>query len=116
MYAVLCTDGQMDAGAIIKECPSQKWAPIFAYYEKGVTYIPLFHDPMTARKFAKRNLPKDWLQGAVFTIPENIAWMENKGWKMTTMNFPRLMTGLPGITIGFEVMEFIEEPEIKVSR
>lgn len=106
----------MNVGAIIKECPSQKWAPIFAYYENELTYIPLFYDQITVKKFAKRNLPKDWLQGAVFMIPENITWMENKGWKMKTFVFPQLMTNKPGITVGFEIMEFLEKPEIKVSR
>lgn len=104
----------MDASAIAEECTSEKWAPICAFYKDGNTYIPLFHDPMTARKFARRNLPRDWQEGAVFTIPKNIAWMEGKGWKMAVMNFPRLMRDLPGITLGFEVMEFIEKPEIKV--
>lgn len=119
MYAILCTDGQIDYQAVVKECRPEKWIPIFAYYhaenpEKPV--IPIFHTPDVARNFAKRNLPNEWQKGAVFVIPENITWMKEKGWEVLPMSFPRRMTGLKDIRIGFEIMEFISEPEIKVSR
>lgn len=119
MFAILCTDGELDYKAVIKECRPEKWIPLFAYYEAkspNKPIIPLFHDDNTAKNFAKRNFPKEWLKGAVFVTPENIAWMTERGWEMNPMAFPRKMNGLPGITFGFEVMDFFEEPDIMVRR
>ena len=117
MYAILCTDGQVDYKAVINECRPEKWVPIFSYYETKnpkTPIIPIFHDPETARKFTKRNLPKDWVKGAVFLIPENIDWMKEKNWKINIMQFPRLMKNLPNVKIGFEIMEFIKVPGVVV--
>jgi len=115
MYAVLCTDGEIDYNAVIKECRPEKWVPILSYYDEKdpkKPIIPVFHDPETVKDFVKRNLPKHWAKGAVYLIPENIAWMEDRNWKIAPMNFPRLMTSLPNIKFGFEIMNFFEVPGI----
>lgn len=115
MYAILCTDGELNLQAVFKECRKEKWIPIFAYREEqspDVPIIPLFHRDKDSKNFAKRNLPEKWLKGAVHVTSDNIKWMEDKGWKMEPMNFPRKINELPGISLGFEIMEFFEQPEI----
>lgn len=118
MYAVLCSDGLIDANAVLKECRVQKWAPIVAYRKNDTpdkAVIPVFDDPNTAQKFAKRNLPSEWLRGAVFLIPPNLEWIKNQGWEVERMTFPKLVKDLP-LTLGFEILEFIEQPEVFIHR
>lgn len=116
MYAVLCSDGMIDVTAILKECRHQKWAPIVSYRKNSapaITIIPVFDDPNIAKNFAKRNLPKDWLRGAVFLTPKNIEWIAKKGWEIEEMNFPKLVRDLP-ITLGFEILDFFDKPEVVI--
>ena len=118
MIAILCTDGQMKLEEVRNECQPGKWVPLFIYTVAGESFptIPLFHDEKTAKAFIKRNLPKDWLHGGVALTERDIQWMKDKGWQIREMSYPNRMTDLKNIKFGFEILEFGEEPEFRISR
>lgn len=122
MICILFTDGVMQTHEIAGECKSQRWVPICVYREKGVNdAVPTvigFNNAETAKKFAKRNIPKDWVQGGVSLTDEDVQWIKNKGWKIEIFTFPKLMTSHPVYEISFEVLEFTgeDEPEVHYQR
>lgn len=116
MLAIICTDGQMQIADIRKECKSEKWIPIFVYKTSEETVIPVFHDNFVAKSFIKRNLPNDWVRGAIILTDEDIAWIKDKGWKIREMTYPNKLTGLKDIQMTFEILELRSEPDFKTSR
>lgn len=118
MFAILCTDGQMNLEEVRNECQPGQWVPLFTYTEGDdpTPIIPLFHDQKTAKSFIKRNLPKDWLHGGVQLTDEDIAWIKNKGWRIREMTYPNRLTDLKHITFGMEILEFSTKPDMHYGR
>jgi hypothetical protein len=120
MICILFTDGVMNQHDIVSECKTQKWVPICVYREKSVVdAVPTvigFNDQEMAKKFAKRNLPKDWVRGGVKLADEDVKWIKDKGWNIEIFTFPKLMNSHPVYEISFEVLEFSEEPDLRYQR
>lgn len=115
MWAVLCTDGEMDSQAVRNECVSQKWVPLFVYRinPEDSPIVPTFNDPLVAKKFAKRNLSKDWVCGAVRLSDRDIEWIKDKKWVIREMTYPNKVDNYH---CGFEILEYDESPEFRTSR
>lgn len=115
MWAVLCTDGQMNISAFHNECVPEKWVPIFVYKinPEDNPIVPLFYDELTTRKFAKRNTPKKWMRGGVELTDQDIEWIKEKGWIIKEMNYPHKVDNF---ICGFEILEFEKTPDFKTKR
>lgn len=117
MIAIICTDGQMEIDDIHKECISGKWIPLLILKETvtGKVHLPVFSLQDIAYKFVVRNLPKEWKHGCVYLADDDIATVIERGWQFMPMDFPRKMNEHPDYEFGFEIHQFSEEPEFKVS-
>jgi hypothetical protein len=115
MIAVMCTQGTLKFQEIRDECPTNKWFPILTYVINGEQVLLLFSDQKVAKQFIKRNLPKDWLHGAI-ELTDDDEKMLRERFKVREMNYPNLMKDLPGIEWKEEVLELDERPNFHVSR
>lgn len=113
MYAILYTEGIIDVNEVYKECRLQKWAPILTYSQgNSIRKIPVFHDPLVAQNFAKRNIPRDWLHGSVFLTDPKIEVIRNCGFIFDLLNFPRLIKDLPNMQFEVEIISLNEVPKL----
>lgn len=103
---------------IRSECQPNKWVPILVYRKQGdpTPTVLVCETEDMARRFAKRNIQKGWLLGAVYLGEEGIAYIKSRGWKMELIDWPRKMTSLPGIELGYEVIDFISNPAVYTAR
>lgn len=115
MFAVLCTDGELDLNAVRNECVPGKWVPVFVYKVNAddSPIVPVFRDAITAKKFAKRNLPKNWMLGAVELTDRDIEWIKEKEWIIKEMTYPHKVDNYH---CGFEILEFEVVPDFRTSR
>lgn len=120
MICILFTDGVLKLHEIADECKKGKWVPVCVYREKsvvdGIPTVIGFNDQETAKKFAKRNLPKEWLRGGVELTKQDMQWIKDKGWNIEVFTFPKLMTSHPLYEISFEVIELSDEPDLRYQR
>lgn len=116
--AILCTDGVLKLHEIKQECVGEAWVPVVSVQEKGKDNptILLFGTQDTAYKFAKRNLDRKWLKGCVTLTEEDIRWIKGKGWDIMELSFPRKLNSHPDYTLGFEVIELNDKPDLFISR
>lgn len=99
-----------------EECSSGRWAPIFCYRENSKTVIPIFSDENIAIAFVRRNLPKDWVKGAVVLTNRDLDWMVEKGWQIKEMIYPNKLKDIKNIKFDLEILEFEETPDFFVKR
>lgn len=104
MIVLLYSDGILSINDILKECKIQKWFPICA---QGNTVIG-FNDPEIAKKFAKRNFPKNWIRGGIRINENDINWIKSQNWSIEILNWPKLMKDL-----SFLIFETQEEMQHK---
>jgi hypothetical protein len=105
-YGVLYNDGNLKAQDFQFECSKEGWAPILVVKDKeDKIMVPMFHNPETAHKFMKRNVPKDVVRGLVTLIEEDIDKMKEKGWEVEYLSFPKRFTSHPDYTIDLEIIE-----------
>lgn len=116
MIAILCTEGRMKYQEIKEECPSGKWAPIFCYIEDSKTKVPVFFEEQVAIAFVRRNLPKDWVKGAVILTDRDLEWIKNKGWEIRQMSYPNKLKDIKNIKFDLEILEFEEQPDFFAKR
>jgi hypothetical protein len=117
MIAIICTDGQMGIDDLQKECVSGKWIPLLVLRDRKTKeiHLPVFNLEDVVRKFVGRNLPKNWKHGCVYLADDDIATIIENGWQFMPMDFPRKVNEHPDYELSFEIHEFSEEPEFKVS-
>lgn len=112
MYCIVCGQNEMSYRDISAECVKEKWVPLLSI-TTNPPIIPCFLGVATAKRFAERNLEyKKWLIGVVNLTPRDIEWIKNKGWILTTYNFPQR---LRNVTFDVEILEYDEEPELRVA-
>lgn len=116
MIAILCTDGAMSLADVQRECKN-KWVPVLVYRKKdNPPTVITFNTEEAAKRFAKRNIRKGWLLGAVYLGDEGIEYIKNQGWNIELMDWPKRMDSLPGIELGYEVVDFETEPALYCGR
>ena len=106
MFAILHTDGNLKLKDLYTECRDQKWIPILTYENKVVC----FHFQDVAKRFAKRNLPKDWLTGAIQLDRDAIKKIRDSGLKIDILDYPKKLN----VKFELEVIEFNYKPEIRI--
>ncbi len=116
MIAILCTEGRMKHHEIKDECPAGKWAPIFCYRENSKTIIPIFLEEQVAIAFVRRNLPRDWVKGAVVLTDRDLDWMKKKDWEVREMKYPNKLKDIKSINFDLEILEFEEQPDFFIKR
>lgn len=115
MLVAMCTNGSLALNEVRDECRSNKWFPILTYILDGVQVVPVFSDPKVARQFIKRNLPKDWLHGAIELSDSEEVFLKSR-YQVREMNYPNLMKDLPGIEWKEEVLELESEPDFRIGK
>jgi len=103
----------MSAREIKAECSVEKWLPILVMRsekEPGPV-VPVFDSRDIARKFAKRNLPSNWLCGTVVLRRRDAEWMDNHGWHAKKLDYPRKLTDV--VKFDIEILEY--EPEYEMT-
>ena len=116
--AILCSDGQMSISDVQDECIRQKWIPLLTYRKVNddIIYLPVFTIEDTARNFIKRNLPKKWTHAGINLSDNDLKSITVRGWKLEHFSFPRKISGIPDIQLGFEIHEFELEPDYTVGK
>jgi len=114
MIAILCTDGGMQLSDIYNECQKNKWVPVLVYRKENdlTPIVVTFNNEDTAKRFAKRNIRKGWLLGAVYLGDEGIAYIKSKGWHFEIMDWPRRLSDFE---LGYEVVDLLTKPEVYAS-
>ena len=117
VIAIICTDGQMGIDDLHNECVSGKWIPLLVLRDRKTkeVHLPVFNLQDIAYRFVVRNLPKNWKHGCVHLADDDIVTVIKRGWQFMPMDFPRKVNEHPDYEISFEIHEFSEEPEFKVS-
>jgi hypothetical protein len=102
----------MSAQEIRAECAIEKWLPILVMRPKNEpgTVVPVFDSAYVAHKFAKRNLPSNWLCGTVVLRRRDAEWMDDKGWRAKKLDYPRKLTNV--VDFDIEILEY--EPEYEM--
>jgi hypothetical protein len=119
MFAVLYNDGALTFGDVINSCHAEKWVPLYTYRtvaNPDAVKIVCFENEKDVKKFAKLNLPKDWLVGAVQLSKAEMMWCAAKGWKLVMFSKPMVMRKRTDLTVGHEVIEFSESPGVCAKR
>lgn len=118
MMAILCSDGQLALNDIIKECITQKWVPLLTYQDKKTEniYVPIFSIQDTAKNFIKRNLPKNWIKACICLSDQEIKTINSLNYKIEHFSFPRKINENPDIRMGFQIIEFDQQPDFICSR
>ena len=75
--AAITTAGEMSFRDIKNECGKEGWAPLVVYEVeaegRSQVVLPLFSSEDVCKKWAKRNLPKEWkLFGGCFLLREDL--------------------------------------------
>jgi hypothetical protein len=114
MFAIVFSDGQIKFSEINKECREEKWIPIavLRYQDESIS-VPCFEINDTAKQFAKRNFPKNWVQAAILLGDNELEFIERKGWKVEILHFPQLFTSRKDVRLDFEVLDFFEKPNVR---
>ena len=113
IFVVFCPDGCLKL-ADMPQCKNEKWVPIASLKQGEQVNVFCFTDAETARKFGKRNYPKDWTKGVIALSKLEVEWIVAKGWKFMLLNFPRLFKDIEGF--GYEILEFQTEPDLFMQR
>lgn len=115
MFAVLCTEGQMQLQDVANECKKEKWVPLFVYRENGETVIPLFEKVDVVRSFIKKNFPNDWIQSAFFLNEDDLKKIKSKNWRIRKMDYPNKLKDIKNIQFDIEIFYLDSEPSLKVN-
>lgn len=114
MFAVIFSDGEIKLDDLKNDCREHLWIPIAVHKDRdGSVTVLCFNEADTAKRFAKRNIPKTWVHGAVLLNDDQIAFINSKKWKIEILGFPRIFRDNPDQVLGFEIVEFSEKPGMK---
>ena len=111
-YGVIYSDGHVKLQDVSTECIRDKWIPLATYTPLGErTKVILFKCQILAKKFSKRNLPSQWITGAVRLSKDNIRFLIEKNLDLEVFDFPKKMKDNPNIELGFEVLD-LQDPDL----
>lgn len=113
MYVVIYSDGQVSLSDMHTDCRSKSWIPMAVLRgDDGSISVPCFLDMECAKRFASRNMPREWIKGAVLLADEDFESIKSKGWALERFEFPRLVRDRKGSRLDFEIYEFASRPEL----
>ena len=112
-YVALYSDGALKFEDL-RQCRDEKWIPIATIKTEETIIVPCFSSLKVARDFTKRNIPRKWQGGVIALSDAEIKWMNDKGWHLAHLDFPRLVKDVEGF--GYEVLELQNKPKLEVHR
>lgn len=113
MYFVIYSDGQISTQEISSDCQKNSWIPITTIeYKSGDKTIPCFYDANSAKTFAVRNFPKNWLKGIVFLEQEDLIDILSNGYKIDKFSFPKLFKDRQDCVLNFVILDFKTTPDL----
>jgi hypothetical protein len=120
MFAVLCSDGAITVEDVTGACRREQWVPLAVTRPRGQPEanptLLLFDNERTARKFAMKNFPKDWLVSVVQLADADHEWVKNRGWLTEKIDYPRTMNSHPDYELTYAVLEFRNVPDVGIIR
>ena len=105
------SDGALQKSDMV-QCQKEKWVPIVAVANDDKVMVPCFRSHELAKKFGKRNFPKDWLDGTISLSHKEVIWMMEKGWTLHILDYPHIMKDREGF--GHQVLEFQTDPDLYI--
>ena len=120
MFAVLCSDGAIKPEDIVGQLREEQWVPLAVTKPRNKPdaspTLLLFNDQETARRFAVRNFPKDWMVSVVQLADDDLGWVGERGWLTETITYPRIMNSHPDYELTYEVLQFQTKPDVGIIR
>lgn len=105
------TMGHMSVQQIQYELKADKVCPLLVYEFEGETIIPLFVSKKVCHDFLKRNLPREWISGAVDLTPEDLEVLcEQDHLKARKFEWPRKIKDL--VIFNVHIHEFVDVPDV----
>tara|TARA_R100000234_G_scaffold106175_1_gene76691 strand:+ start:13 stop:390 length:378 start_codon:yes stop_codon:yes gene_type:complete len=115
-FAVIFNDGSLSLSDFQKECKEEGWLPITVIRKDNDdnVYVPIFKFSETAHTFMCRNFNRrEVATGIIILIDEDLKAMEEKGWVIERMKWPRKFKDRDGYQLDVEVFELTEKPELR---
>lgn len=115
LYAILVTDdGELTYRDVIHECKKDRWAPVLSYTtpSKSVATVVCCTTMEIAYQFANRNFGKKGFKGIILLSNIEINWIREQGWEIEKLTFPRLLVTRSDMTMGFQILEFGNMPNV----
>ena len=97
---------------MVKEFQQDNIAPVLALVKDTKTTILMFSNAKVAKQFARRNLPKDWINGNLLVHEDDFETIKKAGWETYRFTFPRRLRDTEG-TLTVEIMEFTRDVEVR---
>ena len=114
-YFLISNHGVMSTHEMFRELEEDQIAPVVALEKAaGTTDVLVFSSSALCLKFAKRNLPKKWVNGEMQVRDDDISFIEEKGWGVERLSWPRKVRKEEEITV--VVMELSRETEVRGKR
>ena len=118
-FAIIFNDGNLSYIDFQKECRDEGWLPITVLRKDGDdnTYVPIFKFSQTAHSFMCRNFNRrEVLTGIISLVDGDIKRMEDRGWVIERMKWPRKFKDREEYQLDVEVFEVEESPELGTYR
>ena len=108
-YCLFCAQNHMTKKELREECSKEKWLPILVMRSatKDCPVVPIFDSADVSIRFAKRNLPPDWVAGIFDIHMRDAEWMDEKGWQAIKFDYPRVLKDI--LEFDVEILEY--EPD-----
>lgn len=104
-FALIRTSNELKIHDLRNECQQEKWAPVLVLRYPNRTVIPLFTNVQIARKFLRRNVPRNEICGVMGMIDEDTQIFINRGWEIDWHHHPRKYVDRPDIQIDVDGVE-----------
>jgi hypothetical protein len=110
-FGLFCAQNHMTIKELKEECTAGKWLPMLIMQaDDNSPIIPIFDTVDIAVRFAKKNLPKEWVCGIVDIKLRDAKWMDEKGWKAIKFTYPRKLKDI--VKFNVEILEYDQEHKL----
>jgi len=111
MIFAFCTLGDMNFKEVKRECADNKFVPILVYVYEGKRVMPYFSSGNVCKDFCRRNLPKEWLSGAVTLGQEELEKLAaDNNMDVKLFDWPRNIKKF--VEWDIIIHEFLDTPDI----
>ena len=110
-YFLVSNHGEMSVQEMFRELAEERIAPIVALEGEEKTTVLLFSTSSVCKKFAKRNLPKSWVNGEIEVHKDDLDFVSSKGWDIEYFDWPRKVRNVD--ELGVVVLELSRETEVR---
>jgi hypothetical protein len=110
-YFLVSNHGDMSVQEMFRELAEEQIAPIVVLEKKGNVTVLVFSTSTVCKKFAKRNLPKNWVNGELQVYKDDLDFISSKGWDIEYFDWPRRVRNED--ELGVVVLELSRETEVR---